>query len=97
MKLARVVGNVVSTIKEGSHYGKKMLIVEYLDAEGNPKGARRVALDCVDAGIGDVVIVNTSGGCCNLLFEDKNLVLNEAVCGVVDHYTIGEQVFTGHK
>ena len=45
MRLARVVGNLVSTIKEQTHYNYKLLIVEYLDGSGNPVEAQQIVFD----------------------------------------------------
>ena len=53
MRLARVVGNVVSTIKDEGYKGQKLMIVEYLNEHGQPEGARQIAFDCADAGVGD--------------------------------------------
>lgn len=88
MKLARVVGNVVSTIKEKTHYGKKMLIVQPINTDGSPLGARIVALDAVDAGIGDVVLLCVEGGSAKIALNDKDVIINAVVTGVVDYYTV---------
>ncbi|MDD3401092.1 MAG: EutN/CcmL family microcompartment protein [Eubacteriales bacterium] len=87
MKIARVVGNVVSTVKEKTHYGKKFLIVEYMDQNGQAQGARQIAFDAVDAGIGDVVLVDIDGGAAKMLLNDKEDISNVTICGVLDHYT----------
>jgi ethanolamine utilization protein EutN len=55
MQIARVVGTVVSTIKNGSLEGRKFLIVQTLDANLNEKGKPMVALDSVGAGVGELV------------------------------------------
>jgi ethanolamine utilization protein EutN len=55
MQLARVVGNVVSTIKNESLQAKKLLIVQTLDADLQPKGKPMIALDAVGAGVGELV------------------------------------------
>ena len=55
MQIARVVGTVVSTIKNGSLEGRKFLIVQTLDADLNEKGKPIVALDSVGAGVGELV------------------------------------------
>ena len=55
MQIARVVGTVVSTIKNGSLEGRKFLIVQTLDADLNEKGKPMVALDSVGAGVGELV------------------------------------------
>ena len=61
MIIARVVGNVVATQKQESHEGKKILLIQPLDLEGQPWGDVVVALDAVDAGIGDRVLVVQDG------------------------------------
>jgi microcompartment protein CcmK/EutM len=55
MQLARVVGNVVSTVKNASLEGRKILIVQTLNPDLSPKGKPLVALDAVGAGIGELV------------------------------------------
>ncbi|MCL2695280.1 MAG: EutN/CcmL family microcompartment protein [Clostridiales bacterium] len=92
MRLARVVGNVVSTIKERTHVGKKLLIVEYLDETGAGTGQQQIALDAVDAGIGDRVLINAEGGSAKMLLNDKDVISNCVIAGVIDHFTFGEVV-----
>jgi len=55
MQIARVIGTVVSTIKNDALHGRKFLIVQTLDADMNRKGTPMVALDAVGAGEGDLV------------------------------------------
>jgi len=55
MQIARVIGNVVSTIKNDSLSGRKFLIVQTLDAELRSIGKPMVALDAVGAGVGELV------------------------------------------
>ena len=55
MQIARVIGTVVATIKDESLGGRKLLIVQTLDAELKPKGSPLVALDAVGAGVGELV------------------------------------------
>lgn len=55
MQLARVIGTVVSTVKNDSLTGRKLLIVQTLDARLNPRGKPMVALDSVGAGVGELV------------------------------------------
>ena len=62
MKLARVVGNVVSTVKDAGYYGQKLMIIDYLDDDGKMTGNQAIAFDVADAGVGDTVIVNVDGG-----------------------------------
>ena len=55
MQLARVIGTVVSTVKNDSLHGRKLLVVQSLNAKLQPQGAPLVALDSVGAGIGELV------------------------------------------
>jgi microcompartment protein CcmK/EutM len=55
MQIARVIGNVVSTIKNESLHARKILLVQTLDANLEPKGKPQIALDSVGAGVGELV------------------------------------------
>ncbi len=55
MFLARVVGNVVATVKNPSLAQKKILIVQPIDKHGKDRGAKMLALDSVGAGAGETV------------------------------------------
>jgi bacterial microcompartment shell vertex protein len=55
MFLARVVGNVVATVKNASLNGKKILIVQPINKHGKDQGAKVLALDSVGAGAGETV------------------------------------------
>jgi len=84
MRLAHVVGNIVSTIKAESHANYKLMLVQYLDAQGQPDGPRMVAFDGVHAGIGDTVLVNTDGGAAKMVLDNEEVIANLTICGVVD-------------
>lgn len=55
MQLARVIGSVVATVKNDSLEGRKLLIVQSLNAGLEPQGSPLVALDAIGAGAGDLV------------------------------------------
>ena len=55
MQIARVIGTVVSTVKNDSLSGRKILIVQTLDADLKDKGQPMIALDAVGAGVGELV------------------------------------------
>lgn len=55
MQIARVIGTVVSTVKNETLHGRKFLIVQTLDADLSAKGSPMVALDAVGAGVGELV------------------------------------------
>ena len=92
MRLARVVGNVVSTVKERTHSNYKLLIVQYLDGEGNPVETEQIVFDGADAGVGDLVLVNVDGGAAKMLLNDKEIIADNTVCGVIDHWTFDGKV-----
>ena len=50
MKLARVVGNVVSTVKDACYTGQKLMIIDYIDENGSLTGNQAIAFDVADAG-----------------------------------------------
>lgn len=55
MQIARVIGTVVSTIKNKTLDGRKFLLVQTLDADLKEKGTPMIALDAVGAGVGELV------------------------------------------
>lgn len=97
MRLAKVVGNVVSTVKDRGYSGKKLMLVEYFEPEtGAPAGPRMIAFDCADAGVGDVVVVNTDGGAGNMLMEDDFAIVDLVICGIVDNYSCNGETRVFH-
>ena len=55
MQLARVIGTVVSTVKNDSLHGRKLLVIQSLNADFGPQGSPMVALDAIGAGTGELV------------------------------------------
>ena len=55
MMLARVIGNVVSTIKDPGLEGRKLLLIQPLTRDGKPKGRPLVGIDSIGAGFGETV------------------------------------------
>jgi microcompartment protein CcmK/EutM len=90
--LARVVGNVISTIKPASHHGNKLMIIELIGLDGKPYGSRQIVMDAADAGVGDTVLVNVDGGAALMILDDKQLIVDQVICGVIDHYTVEDKV-----
>ena len=87
MKLARVTGTVVSTVKYEKYRGLKMLRIRHLDLNLNETGEELVALDAANAGIGDIVLVNNDGGAAQMILDDKTLIASITICGVIDSFT----------
>lgn len=84
MKLARVIGAVVATRKDPSHEARKILVVQPLDLEGGPSGERLLALDSVDAGVGDRVLIVQEGWSAASTVGREGSAIDTAVVGVVD-------------
>jgi ethanolamine utilization protein EutN len=84
MLLARVVGNVVATQKNGKLEGSKLLLVQPVDLDGAPRGAAVLAIDAVDAGVGDRVLLIQDGRSAQLLLGRAWPPWTRAVVGVVD-------------
>ena len=85
MVLAKVVGTVVSTIKHPSYQGLKLYVVKPLDREGNTGGESFLAVDTVQSGVGDTVLVLREGNGIRQILRQDNLPIRSAVVGVVDH------------
>jgi ethanolamine utilization protein EutN len=84
MMIGRVVGNVVSTHKNAKLEGAKLMLVQPLDLDGAPKGAPMMAIDGVDAGIGDRVLVIQDGRSAQLVLGKGTAAVDAAIIGVVD-------------
>ena len=85
MLIARVIGEVVATHKHPTHQDRKALLVQPLDLDGADMGAAMIALDAVDAGIGDRVLVTTEGfSAMTSVGRGRQAPIDSAVIGVVD-------------
>lgn len=92
MTLARVVGNVVSTEKHPQYRGYKILIVQPLDVQGKSKGKSYLALDGMQAGLGDTVLVLDEGGSARcVLGDEKAMTVRTVICGIVDKIDIEDR------
>ncbi len=84
MILGRVTGVVVATHKHYKLEGRKLLLVQPLDLEGEPRGMAVLAVDGVDAGEGDRVLVVQEGKSASMVSERAESPLDAAVVAVVD-------------
>jgi ethanolamine utilization protein EutN len=84
MLLGRVVGTVVATQKNAQLEGSKLLLVQPLDLDGREKGATVLAIDGVDAGEGDRVLLIQDGRSAQLVLGRGVAAVDAAVIGVVD-------------
>lgn len=84
MILARVIGQVVSTIKLDVFKGFKLLLVQPIDIEEKPKGKILLVLDTVQAGVGDVVLVMDEGNSARTILENTTAPIRSIIVGIVD-------------
>src|SRR5882724_10200194 len=84
MLIARVLGEVVATQKHSSHEGCKLLLVQPLNLDGSDRGDAVVALDAVDAGTGDRVLLVTEGFSAMTSVGRPESPIDMAVIGVID-------------
>ena len=84
MIIARVVGTVIATQKQEAHEGKKILLLQPLNLEGQPAGDVVVGLDAVDAGIGDRVLGVQEGFSAMTSVGHTESPIDAAVIGFVD-------------
>ena len=84
MNLARVTGSVWMTQRHPAFEGKKLLTVQPETPEGRPLGAPSVAVDVVDAGIGDRVLLMEEGNGSRQLMGDLAAPIRGVIVGVVD-------------
>lgn len=85
MIISRVVGDVVSTQKNPHLEGHKLLLVQPVDLDGETAiGTSMIALDKVDAGEGDLVLVNKEGGSARIMLQDEEVPVQAVVVAVID-------------
>ena len=90
MLIARVVGELVATQKHSSHEGRKLLLVQPLNLDGTDRGDAVVALDAVDAGVGDKVLLVTEGFSAMTAVGRPTSPIDMAVIGFIDHVELVE-------
>jgi carbon dioxide concentrating mechanism protein CcmL len=91
MKLAKVMGTVVSTHKEPSLTGTKFLLVQMLDAMGNDLPEYEIAADCVGAGLTEVVLVSRGSAARQVSSKDRYPV-DAMVVAIVDTLSVGNDL-----
>jgi ethanolamine utilization protein EutN len=85
MFTARVVGEVVATIKHGDLAARKLLLVQPVNPAGQPSGAAQIAVDSVDAGLDDLVLVTDEGNSAAQVLRRPRGAVRTVIVGVVDH------------
>ena len=89
MILAKIVGTVVATRKDERLVSNKLLIARPMDPQGKPEGNFLVAVDTVDAGVGETVLI-VSGSSARMASGMKDCPVDAAVFGIVDTISVCE-------
>jgi microcompartment protein CcmK/EutM len=95
MYIGRVSGTVVATIKNELFEGHKLLVVDKLDLGGQPTSQYDIALDMVQAGVGDRVLVLDEGNSARQVVDREPLgAIRAVIVGIVDQVTIADNADT---
>jgi len=89
MLLAKIVGTVVATRKDPRLVSNKLLVVRPIDPRGKVDGNYLVAIDTVDAGVGETVLV-VSGSSARMAAGLKDCPVDAAIVGIIDAVDINE-------
>jgi microcompartment protein CcmK/EutM len=93
MLIARVIGTTVSTVKDEKLTGRKLLILRQTDETGSPVGKPYVAIDTVDAGIGDLVLT-AAGSSARQTAITKDTPVDAVIMAMIDSLEVeGKVVF----
>ena len=89
MLLAKIVGTVVATRKDPRLVSSKLLVARPIDPRGKPEGGCLVAVDTVDAGVGETVLI-VSGSSARMAAGMKDCPVDAVVVGIVDEIEVKE-------
>jgi len=89
MIIAKVIGNVVSTIKANGYEAKKIMLIQPIDYLGNVQGTSFLAIDAVQAGVGDTVLVLEEGNSAReIINEPQTFTIRTVIAGIIDEIYI---------
>jgi ethanolamine utilization protein EutN len=88
MILGRVCGTIHSTINHQFCDGKRLLVVDRLKKDGTSSGKYIIAVDTVDAGAGEVVLVLDEGSSARQIIDDSTAPLRSVIVGIVDEINL---------
>ena len=89
MLLARIVGTVVATRKDPRLVSNKLLLARPVDPKGKAEGNYLVAIDTVDAGVGETVLI-VSGSSARMASGMKDTPVDAAIVGIIDTIDVAE-------
>ena len=98
MIVGRVIGNVVSTEKHHHYRGHKILVVQPIDHNDKVQGKAVLAIDGMQTGIGDRVLLIDEGGSAKLIIGDMDAVtVRTVVAGIVDTVNVNASMIGGNS
>lgn len=84
MNLARVVGRATSTVKHPSLTGWRLLVLQFLDAQGKADGEPQIAIDQLGARLGDTVMATSDGSLVQEMVKSPQCPVRWSVLGIAD-------------
>ena len=84
MYIAKVIGDVVSSVKYETLNARKLLLVQPLEPDGVEYGEPLIAIDMVDSGIGDVVLIIDQGTATRTVMDVQYPTIRTLILGIVD-------------
>ncbi|MFH1262503.1 MAG: EutN/CcmL family microcompartment protein [Pseudomonadota bacterium] len=88
MIIARVIGTAVATVKHPSYNGRKVMIVQPLAPEGEDQGQSFLAVDAVQSGPGDRVLVAREGNAARQILEAGEAPIHAVILGIIDEVNL---------
>jgi ethanolamine utilization protein EutN len=93
MILAKVTGNVVSTMKAIGYGSRKILVVQPVNPDGKSVGKSFLAIDTVQSGVGDIVLILEEGGSARLILDEpETFTVKAVIAGIVDEIHLGSNL-----
>ncbi|HNS51911.1 MAG TPA: EutN/CcmL family microcompartment protein [Anaerolineae bacterium] len=98
MYIGRVSGTVVATIKNELYQGRKLLVVDRLNLQGKPTGRYDIAVDMVQAGAGDLVLVLDEGNSARqIVGREPGGAIRAVIVGIIDRVDIPGSTFEPYE
>jgi ethanolamine utilization protein EutN len=91
MQIGRVIGTVVSTQKHRKLDGAKLLLVQPLALDGQPRGVAVLTIDSVGAGVGERVLIVIEGKAAGAALRRKAAPVDAAIIGIVDRVDLVDE------
>jgi ethanolamine utilization protein EutN len=91
MQIARVVGTVVSTQKHRKFEGAKLLLVQPITPDDQPRGTALLAIDSVGAGVHEKVLIVLEGRAAGEALGRKGAPVDAAIVGIIDHVDLEDR------